>query len=159
MITNKFKVGQLVQVKVGTSWTFEGSPAIIIGISTQGFYQCAVAGGSRVNPVASSSGWNLDESELTEFVGLAKAGRSTLRKPRTSLTPSAAAIAAHLKREGNISGVEAAAMFKTRQLPGRISELRSAGYDIASNFDHDTSPTKQRYVRYHLVKAPELLAA
>lgn len=156
-MTTQFKVGQLVRVKLNASWTFAGSPAIILS-ADRGTYQCAVAGYTGLDPLASDSGWCLHESELLPYFGPA-AKPVKAHATRKTLTPSAAAIAAHLKREGNISGVEAAAMFKTRQLPGRISELRNAGYDIASNFDHDTSPSRQRYVRYHLVKSPELAAA
>jgi len=68
------------------------------------------------------------------------------------MTPSTQLILNHLKREGSITGVEAMAIYKTRQLPGRIFELRSKGWDVASNFDRDV--TGQRYVRYHLVSEP-----
>lgn len=153
-MTTKFTIGQLVQVHANASWSFAGKPAVIINIA-KGYYQCAVAN-SNQHPIASSTGWNLLEQELTEFVGNTVKPIKTRAKRRT-LTPSARAIADHLLREQTISGVEAAAMYKTRQLPGRISELRGAGYDIASNFDHDR--LGQRYVRYHLVKTPEQVAA
>lgn len=154
-MTPQFKVGQLVQVKPDASWSFAGSPAIIIS-GARGYYQCAVASDTWLDPLASGRGWYLHKSELLPYFGSA-AKPIKARATRKTLTPSAAAIAAHLAREGNVSGVEAAAMYKTRQLPGRISELRNAGYDIASYFDVDR--LGQRYVRYHLVKAPEKVAA
>ncbi len=156
--SHKFAVGQLV------STTYFGLPAIAAIIVSLRFardkpdgYNCAIAH-AKHHPMrgAGDTGWFQSESDLTDGFNTAPAKRKTLSK-RATLTPSAKSIAEHLAREGNVSGVEAAAMYKTRQLPGRISELRNAGYDIASNFDVDR--LGQRYVRYHLVKAPALAAA
>lgn len=56
------------------------------------------------------------------------------------------AIARHLLEVGNVSRVEAEAMFKTRNLPGNIKDIRDSGVNIRSDFKVDT--TGQRYVRY-----------
>jgi len=64
------------------------------------------------------------------------------------LSPQTHAIATHLLETGNISGIEASAMFKCRYLPRRILDLREAGVDISSVRKIDT--TGQRYVRYVL---------
>lgn len=66
----------------------------------------------------------------------------------TTFPPQTARIAQHLLNVGSISGVEAAAMFKTRSLTRRIADLRDAGVDITSEFKKDS--TGQRYVRYML---------
>lgn len=72
----------------------------------------------------------------------------TLIRITPVMAPQTRAIATHLSKTGNISGVEAAAMFKTRHLPARIKELRDAGVVIISSTKYDT--TGQRYVRYVL---------
>lgn len=66
----------------------------------------------------------------------------------TTLRPQTRAIAEHLRDVGSISGVEAAAMFKTRSLTRRIADLRDVGVEIKSEFRKDS--TGQRYVRYVL---------
>jgi len=73
---------------------------------------------------------------------------STLIRIAPVMAPQTRAIAIHLTKAGNISGVEASAMFKTRHLPARIKELRDAGVAIKSDTKYDT--TGQRYVRYVL---------
>lgn len=62
--------------------------------------------------------------------------------------PQTTAIASHLLEAGSVSRVEAEAMFKTRNLPGNIKDIRDSGVDIRSDFKVDT--TGQRYVRYVL---------
>lgn len=64
------------------------------------------------------------------------------------LRPQTHRIAQHLRDVGNISGVEASAMFKTRSLTRRIADLRDCGIEIKSEFKKDS--TGQRYVRYVL---------
>ncbi len=56
----------------------------------------------------------------------------------------------HLQERGSITQVEASAMYKSRSLTKRISELRAQGYNIKSEWRID--PTGQRYVRYWLRK-------
>ena len=161
MSSHKYRIGQLVRV-TDPMLQLNDVPGVIIDLGTFGYYVAAATG----NPLAKASyspvgnggqGWFLLENEITPF----EAAKATKPKPlpasRAALTPSAHAIAKHLAREGNISGVEASALYKTRQLPGRISELRHYGYDIASNFDADC--LGQRYVRYHLVREPSKVAA
>lgn len=57
-----------------------------------------------------------------------------------------ALIGEHLKSEGSISGVEAAAIYKVRSLTRRIRTLREGGMKIQSVWCKDTMG--QRYVRY-----------
>lgn len=56
-----------------------------------------------------------------------------------------------LRTGQDISGVEAAAMYRCRDLPKRISELRAEGHDIRSEQKQDA--TGQRYNRYVLAAA------
>lgn len=65
------------------------------------------------------------------------------------LGPMARAIERHLMSVGSISGVEAAALYRCRDLPKRISELKQVGISIRAEFKHDR--TGQRYARYTLV--------
>ena len=55
----------------------------------------------------------------------------------------------HLLTGKTISGVEAAAMWRCRDLPKRISELRADGFIILRDMREDS--TGQRYARYALV--------
>ena len=65
------------------------------------------------------------------------------------MKPLTQTILDHLRRVRSISGVEAAAMFRCRDLPKRISELRKEhGVSIEREMKEDT--TGQRYARYHL---------
>lgn len=57
----------------------------------------------------------------------------------------------HLRTKGNISGVEAAALYRCRDLPKRISEIREEGLVILREMKAD--PTGQRYARYRLAPA------
>jgi hypothetical protein len=57
----------------------------------------------------------------------------------------------HLRRAGDISGIEAAALYRCRDLPKRISELREEGLVILREMKQD--PTGQRYARYRLAPA------
>lgn len=52
----------------------------------------------------------------------------------------------HLRRNGDISPVEASAMWACRDLPKRISELRKEGHPIAVEYKKDSMG--QRYARY-----------
>lgn len=65
-----------------------------------------------------------------------------------ALAPQSRRIGTHLLEVGSVSGVEAAAMFKTRSLTRRIADLRQCGVEITSEFKKDS--TGQRYVRYVL---------
>lgn len=63
-------------------------------------------------------------------------------------SPQTDQIARHMLQHGSISGVEAAAMFKTRSLSRRIRDIRARAVTIRSDYRKDT--TGQRYVRYVL---------
>jgi len=80
-----------------------------------------------------------------------------------SLAPQTAQILQHLKNVGEISGVEAIAMYKARSLTKRISEINEALYGyvdtadlggplkidvVQSEWKRDT--TGQRYKRYFM---------
>lgn len=58
----------------------------------------------------------------------------------------------HLISEGNISGVEAAALYRCRDLPKRMSEIKQAGFKFRREMKSDH--TGQRYARYVAVKPP-----
>lgn len=66
------------------------------------------------------------------------------------MKPQTAAIYKHLCDVGTITNVEAQAVYKSRSLTKRISELKVLGYDIKSEWKRDH--TGQRYVRYWLRK-------
>ena len=66
------------------------------------------------------------------------------------MKPQTAAILKHLVDVGTITNVEAQAIYKSRSLTKRISEIRKAGYDVKSEWRRDN--TNQRYVRYWLRK-------
>jgi hypothetical protein len=57
-------------------------------------------------------------------------------------------ILTHLQTVGHITGVEAAALYRSRCLPRRIADLREQGYRIKSIPKRDI--TGQRYVRYEM---------
>jgi hypothetical protein len=63
------------------------------------------------------------------------------------LSPQTATILRHLLRVGEISGVEAQAMYKARSLTKRISEINEF-FLVESEWKRDT--TGQRYVRYFM---------
>lgn len=74
-----------------------------------------------------------------------------------TLAPQTATILRHLKTVGDISGVEAQAMYKSRSLTKRISEINLAIYQntlagsdfpVVAQWSRDT--TGQRYKRYVL---------
>ena len=67
------------------------------------------------------------------------------------MKPLTAQILAHLQRAGDISGIEAAALYRCRDLPKRISELRAEGVSIIRHMKQD--PTGQRYARYTMTPA------
>jgi hypothetical protein len=80
------------------------------------------------------------------------------------LAPQTATVLRHLKNIGDISGVEAQAMYKVRSLTKRISEINDAlyynslsgpEYPVAGQWSVDN--TGQRYKRY--VLPPELRVA
>ncbi len=55
----------------------------------------------------------------------------------------------HLRLGNSITGVEALHLFKVRDLPKRVSELRASGADINGHWKMDT--TGARYMKYYLV--------
>lgn len=57
----------------------------------------------------------------------------------------------HLTRAGSITQREAILDYSIQSLTKRIQELRDEGHDIVSNWKRHPI-TKQRYVRYELVK-------
>ena len=63
----------------------------------------------------------------------------------------------HLRTVGNLSGLEAAYLYRVRDLPKRISVLRGQGFKIAGEIHHDA--LGQRYMRYSFVRAPALAVA
>lgn len=74
-----------------------------------------------------------------------------------TLAPQTAEVLRHLKNVGDISGVEAQAMYKVRSLTKRISEINEALYyntlagpdfPVEGQWNRDT--TGQRYKRYVL---------
>lgn len=69
-----------------------------------------------------------------------------------TLAPQTATILRHLVAVGELSGVEAIAMYKARSLTKRISEINEAGsrifYTVESEWKRDK--TGQRYKRYHM---------
>lgn len=76
-----------------------------------------------------------------------------------TLSPQTATVLRHLRSVGDISGVEAAAMYKVRSLTKRISEINDAlyygtdelpEYTIVGQWSVDN--TGQRYKRYVLPK-------
>lgn len=62
----------------------------------------------------------------------------------------------HFKKEGHITAVEAAAVYKIRSLPRRILDLKERGHKITTTRHRDG--TGQLYVRYHYGE-PEKAAA
>lgn len=65
-----------------------------------------------------------------------------------SLTPQSESIARHLLANKSITGVEAAAIYKTRSITRRIADIRDLNVDVRSERRNDH--TGQRYVRYVL---------
>lgn len=55
----------------------------------------------------------------------------------------------HFTTAGSITGVEAAAVYKIRALPRRISDLRERGFVIEDTWRKDA--TGQRYKRYTMI--------
>lgn len=53
----------------------------------------------------------------------------------------------HFKIKGNITAIEAAAMYRVRSLTRRITDLKQRGHSIRSEVRTDA--TGQRYTRYH----------
>jgi len=62
------------------------------------------------------------------------------------LKPQTALVLKHLEDHMEITPVIAAAIYKVRSLPKRISELKQAGYKIRTTLCKDA--TGQRYARY-----------
>lgn len=56
----------------------------------------------------------------------------------------------HLKTVGSLSGVEAEDLYRVRDLPKRISVLKSEGHDITTQMKRDA--LGQRYARYALTE-------
>lgn len=81
----------------------------------------------------------------------------TLNGNTFSLPPQTATVLRHLKTVGDISGVEASAMYKVRSLTKRISEINDKLYfhggttpDYSVEGQWSTDNTGQRYKRYVL---------
>lgn len=70
-----------------------------------------------------------------------------MRKPLNGKS-MADLVLSHLLTGKTLSGVEAAALWRCRDLPKRVSELKKKGYDILVSYKKDT--TGQRYARYML---------
>lgn len=68
-------------------------------------------------------------------------------KPRNG-TPMKTLVLQHLRKHGNLSPIEASAMWACRDLPKRISELRQEGHAIEVEYKRDGMG--QRYARYTL---------
>ena len=82
----------------------------------------------------------------SDFNGVAIGSRS-VRDP-APLGPAAKTILQHLKQIGDISAIEASALYRCRSLSRRITDLRQHGYAIGSKLKVDA--TGQRYARYTL---------
>lgn len=67
-----------------------------------------------------------------------------LKAPQTSL------ILKHLKTKGSISAAEAITAYSCYRLAARIKELRTMGWDIATELRYDSVGT--RYARYWLMR-------
>ena len=65
-----------------------------------------------------------------------------------NLGPASVTILNHLRRIGDISAIEASALYRSRSLSRRITDIRQAGYDVISTLKRDA--TGQRYARYSL---------
>lgn len=65
-----------------------------------------------------------------------------------SLNPQSALVLKLLKEKGSLTGVEAAAVYRVRALPRRISDIKAAGHKISRVLSADV--TGQRYARYYL---------
>lgn len=81
----------------------------------------------------------------------------TLGPVTFTLSPQTSAILNHLKLVGDISGVEAQAMFKARSVTKRVSEINDALFTAGGNdalvighWNRDSQG--QRYKRYHMSK-------
>jgi hypothetical protein len=59
-----------------------------------------------------------------------------------------AKVLAHLFTRGSLTNVEAQAIYRIRQLPARIFDLKRKGHKIVTDIRSD--PTGQRYARYSL---------
>lgn len=68
--------------------------------------------------------------------------------PLFPLKPQTKLVLEHLQNHLTITPVEAAAVYKVRSLPKRISELKQAGYQVRRVLCKDA--TGQRYARYYL---------
>lgn len=62
--------------------------------------------------------------------------------------PQTRKVLSHLLNVGNLSGIEAAALYKVRNLPRRICDLKEAGFNVDGEWKTDA--TGQRYKRYRL---------
>ena len=133
---SKFKEGDRVKVVAST---FEADTGYI------GHHGTVMVGhdGSEVFPVeVKRDGMahtdHFDEEELELL----------FEEPHAPMTRT---IAKHLREVGNISGVEAAALYKCRALPRRIKDLKELGWPVQTKLQKDA--TGQRYARYFLEAA------
>jgi hypothetical protein len=56
-------------------------------------------------------------------------------------------ILGHLKTVGTLTSLEAAGLYRCRQLPARVWDLKRDGHSIRTELKEDH--TGQRYARYH----------
>jgi hypothetical protein len=61
-------------------------------------------------------------------------------------------IAAHLKKHGRITSLEAIKLYTVTRLADVIYKLKKDGYDIYT--ERRVSGSKKTYARYHLIKSP-----
>lgn len=66
---------------------------------------------------------------------------------KTSKTPQHMLLLSHFKKVGNISALEAGALYRVRSLSRRVNDLEARGCVFIRQMKTDA--TGQRYVRYH----------
>lgn len=141
------KVGQQFTLKAGARQSFafarikHALTVKVIGRDTDGDLLITTAGSVYTQYISADT-----YSDLSLIALPAPEGEPT-SKPKRKLTPQVKTILTHLEKVGDISGIEASAMYKVRSLPRRITDLKEAGYDITREFKKDA--TGQRYVRYY----------
>lgn len=112
------------------------------------------ATGSAI-PVGLSTGWWVhDKIENGKF-----RIEQSKTQPVTPSAPMARAVLDLIKAKGSLTSLEASGVLKCRDLPKRISELKSLGWPIKRELKNEVTmkggvPVKgQRYARYYLEAA------